>query len=34
MPMATTHGWVVKYFEGLLSIKSFNALITWSGKVT
>ena len=32
MPMATKLGRMVTYFEGLLTIKSFNALITWSNE--
>ena len=29
VPMAIKLGRVVTYFEGLLTIKSFSALITW-----
>ena len=34
VPMATSLGRMVTYFEQLLTIKSFNPLITWSYEIT
>ena len=34
MPMATKLGRMVTYLEKLLTIKSHQALVTWSRKVT